>query len=178
MSDAKNNPVGRPRKNQEVGTEDFKPVERQDVYLEMPREPESFASLDGEATLQTDEEYFAELAFMEEPVTIHIQQPPTDNPPTTVQCWVNGKGAEHFRNGKWMICGWLPIGMPVTTRRKYVEVLARCRRDHVRTSTDNMDAQPDGGRISRKSSSEIVFSIIEDRNPRGRDWFSRIMMEQ
>ena len=178
--DAKDNPV-RGRRGREISTEDFTPKENK-LNLHT-YEPEEIAVIrdDDAGALADEAAYNAELAFMEEPVTIYIQQERSDNPPATYSCWVNGKGAEHLRdvNGvkKWMICGWLPVGVEVTTRRKYVEVLARSRRGSVKTDTQNPENQPNGGRITRRMSSEISFSIIEDKNPRGREWFSRIMME-
>jgi hypothetical protein len=55
----------------------------------------------------------------------------------TVDCWVNGKGAEVWdeRTRKWMEFNFLPVGLPIITKRKYVEVLARSKSMKVNTPT-------------------------------------------
>lgn len=172
--DAKDNPVVRGRRSKEISNQDFGPIERKINLQTFENEPIAALTESDAGALLDEAEYMKELAFMEEPVSILIQPHNQDNAPTTVQCWVNGKGAEHFRNGKWMICGWLPIGVEVTTKRKYVEVIARSRRDHISTDTNNTEGMPDGGRIRKRSTSEIVFSITHDANPRGREWATKI----
>lgn len=117
------------------------------------------------------------LAFAEEPVTIRIERSNEKHAPIVVDCWVNGKGAEVFVNGKWTEFGCLPVGIPVTTKRKYVEILARSKIDNVTTNTGTIhDANP-VNHIDRATSSKVPFSMIQDRNPLGVEWLTRLLQE-
>jgi hypothetical protein len=82
-----------------------------------------------DARVVANNEYLAELAFMEEPVMIRIEPSQEDNAAMTVDCACNGKGAEVLdaRTGKWLELNVLPVGLVVTTKRKYVEILARSK---------------------------------------------------
>lgn len=170
--DAKNNPVGRPKK--EFHSSDVPLGQRDARNLDLPVENETLIALSEGGG--TDEDYHAELAFMEEPVTIRISASSEKNAPTTMQCWVNGKGAEHFRNGKWLVCGWLPIGQQITTRRKYVEVLLRSRSENVSTRVVKHEDREDNMAL-RTASTKYPVSIIGD-TPKGHEWASRILQEQ
>lgn len=118
----------------------------------------------------------AALAFMEEPVTILIEENSSaDFPETHVPVSVNGKNAEVLQNGQWMEIGWLPIGVPLVTKRKYVEVLARSRTDAIRTQHDDATVERPRNTIRRTTRAQYPLSIIEDRNPRGHEWLSRIV---
>ena len=52
-------------------------------------------------TLEKD--YADQLKMAEDPVTIIIHPSQEKNPPQVVDCWVNGRGAEVFVNGKWTV---------------------------------------------------------------------------
>lgn len=117
------------------------------------------------------------LAFMEDPVTIRIESNArTENPETHAQVKVNGKGAEVLSNGKWIEIEWLPIGIELTTKRKYVEVLARAKPDSIRTVHDDATVERPINTVRRTTSAQYPLAVLEDRNPRGREWLSRIMM--
>lgn len=123
-------------------------------------------------------DYMTELAFMEEPVTIRIEPSGEENAPLTVDCWVNGKGAEVERNGRWQELGFLPIGIVVTTKRKYVEVLARSKTMKVSTPEQSAnDANPDNN-VRRRNVRMHSFSVIKDPSPRGAAWLTQIFNEQ
>lgn len=118
----------------------------------------------------------AALAFMEEPVTIRIEENSSaDFPETHVPVSVNGKSAEVLQNGQWLAIGWLPIGVPLVTKRKYVEVLARSRTDAIRTQHDDATVERPRNTIRRTTRAQYPLSILEDRNPRGHEWLSRIV---
>lgn len=121
----------------------------------------------------TQAAYNAVMAFMEEPVTIRIQKSSEKYAPNVVQCWVNGKGAEQFVNGKWMQCGWLPINHNVITRRKYVEVLARARQESIATRVvEHKDSEEN--HADRFTSTKYPFSVIQD-TPAGHEWLSQVL---
>jgi hypothetical protein len=91
-----------------------------------------------------------------------------------VPCWVNGKGAEVLVNGKWVEFGYLPVSQMLTTKRKYVEVLLRSKRDSVNTNVIERDNEDPQNIIERSTTSTALFSIIEDRNPRGAEWATEL----
>lgn len=120
----------------------------------------------------------AQLAFMEEPVTIQIAENSSaaDFPETHVPVCVNGRGAEVLNGGKWIEVSWLPIAQIITTKRKYVEVLARSKSMIVNTKHDDANVERPRNWVERRNKSQYPLSIIEDKNPRGHEWLSRILM--
>ena len=173
MTDALNVPVRRARK--ETISADFPIDQKADIDM-----PES-GQIQREQTIvhaSADELVSGtvkELAFLEEPVTILIYPSREKNPPLVVDCWVNGKGAEVFVNGQWHEFNCLPINIPVTTKRKYVETLSMSKTDAISTETGStMDEHPHN-RIRRMTSANTAFSVVEDRNPLGVEWLRRIM---
>jgi hypothetical protein len=172
--DAINNPTR--RATREINTGDMKVGQKPNIVLPdegpLDIQAESIA-----AVLDGNEHYYSDLAFNEEPMTIRVEKSADKFAPKTVDCWVNGKGVEVFLNGQWKSLGWLPVGVPVVTRRKYVEVLARAKPDTIQTEVeDAMVAQP-RNEIARNTSTKYPFSVIEDKNPRGAAWLSKILME-
>lgn len=179
--DAKDNQVIATGK--EHNSSDYKPQQRKARNLDVAQDDEPMIAL-AEGLADDDETYAAELAFLEEPLKIMIMVPtmPGDkHPPRTVQCWVNGKGAEQLTNGKWMQCGWLPLGVPVVTRRKYVEVLLRSKTDMIHTEVIH---QGEGVSASeqniarRLTSGKYTLSVLADQSPRAHEWLSTLAQEQ
>ena len=126
------------------------------------REPEAIASVD--TPLQSD--YYKELAFMEEPVTIRLEKSSEKNAPMLVDVHVNGR------------VEWIPVGRPYTVARKYVEVLARSKPIDIQTEHDSpMSGQDPQNRIIRNTRTMHPFSVVRDDNPKGFDWLTRVMME-
>lgn len=176
MSDAKNNPVSTGKK--EMHTSDVKVGQREPRRIDVITEDNEPMVALADGIGSSEEAYLKELAFMEEPVTIRINISQEKNPARVVPCWVNGKGAELFTNGKWMQNGWLPVGIPVITRRKYVEVLARAKQEGVSTRVVEMDGGMKENYADRNANMRHSFSVISDTNPRGPDWLSTILMEK
>lgn len=126
------------------------------------REPEAIAAVD--TPLQSD--YYKELAFMEEPVTIRLEKSSEKNAPMLVDVHVNGR------------VEWIPVGRPYTVARKYVEVLARSKPIDIQTEHDSpMSGQDPQNRIIRNTRTMHPFSVVRDDNPKGFDWLTRVMME-
>ncbi len=178
MSDALNNPVKRQYTRKEIHTGDMEMTQKDDLDLSLDKalvHGESFIHVVDEKLPNAD--YMEQLAFMEEPVTVRIEENSrSDYPETHVPVLVNGKGAEVLQNGKWLSVGWLPIGVMLTTKRKYVEVLARSRSDAIKTVHDDATVERPRNTETRRTSSNYPLSVMEDRNPRGHQWLSNIML--
>ncbi len=114
--------------------------------------------------------YLDELAFQEEPVKIILNPSAEKNAPTAFPVWVNGKGAEVFQNGQWMEIGYLPVGLPIIIKRKYLEVIMRSKLDAVTTQHEDATVERPHNRINRSTSAVHSFSILEDKNPKGSAW--------
>lgn len=173
---ALNRPVNKPRR--ETNTADMQMGQKDDLDLSIGAtltHGESLVDVAGDVTHA--QQYMSALAFMEEPVTIRIEENSrSDFPETHVPVAVNGKDAEVLQNGSWLSIGWLPIGAALTTKRKYVEVLARSRSDSIKTVHDDANVERPRNTLNRRTSSNYPLSIIQDNNPRGHEWLSRIMM--
>lgn len=128
-------------------------------------------------------DYAAALAFNEDPLTIRIERGPEEHAPLVVDCWVNGEGAEVFNpsTGKWVKMSCLPIGGVITTKRKYVEVLARSRVDryHGKQTNQNPAENEDGWKIRPSTSQSHSFSVIHDpAGAKGVEWLTRLYAER
>lgn len=180
MTDAIANPVRR-RRTSEQHSGDTAPPQAPDIILgDTIERPESIVTAD-RAVL--DKEYQAQIAFAEEPVTILLQPSMEENAPDHQECWVNGRGIEFLTSeGKWRVnwpgtpMGYAPIGVEFTTKRKYVEVLARKRIDRVNTVHEELGtvAQPIN-RVKRRTMSVAPLTIVHDANRNSREWFSRLL---
>lgn len=166
--DASNAPVR--RAPVEVHTADVK-IEQKPVIAS--RDEVVTAVVAPEDVLQAN--YAAALAFNEEPITIRIERSAEKFAPNVVDCWCNGKGAEMLVNGRWVETGYLPVGAPVTTKRKYVEILARSKIDSVQTKVEDRDSEKPINLIERFTSSKSPFSVLEDRNPKGAAWLTSLV---
>lgn len=174
MTNASDKPAVRQYNRKEVHTGDLEVGQRTSVNLDLPRESESIIGIDE----NLDQDDLAALAFMEEPITIVIQKSSEKFAPNVVDCWVNGRGAEIFDEGlgKWMVCGWLPVGKPVTTRRKYVEVLARAKPETIETEVRKYEDREDNI-AHRNVSTKYPFSVLQDKNPKGYAWLTKVIGE-
>lgn len=125
---------------------------------------------------QLHQDYQEALAFNREPVMIHIEVGTEEFPPASHDCSINGEGAEVFDPGsqKWMRLGALPVGMDIITRRMYVERLASSKIDKIRTEHEGAHVEKPRNYIRRTTTGNIKFRIIEDRNPKGREWARRV----
>lgn len=125
-----------------------------------------------------DKEQAAALAFMEEPVTVIIQ--PNDDPEASMlsdYCAVNGKRAEILVDGRWVeSSGYLPRGVPLTLKRKYVEALARPKTTRVTTEVQEHPGQPPRNLLHRRTSVACHLQILHDpAGGKGVEWFKRLV---
>lgn len=116
------------------------------------------------------------LQFSEDPVTILIHRSAEKfSPRCTDLIAVNGKLAEMlFRNG-WVQIGYLPRGIEVTTKRKYVEQLASSKINHINTISGEVGDRVLTNTIEKITTPTCTFSLIEDKNPLGREWLSQLL---
>lgn len=117
------------------------------------------------------------LLFNEEPVTIRLEQGSERNAPRWVYVAVNGKGAEVLVGNQWVEFKYLPVNQVITTRRKYVEVLARAKRDTILTNVIERENDDPQNMLERNTSSAALFSVIHDANPKGAPWLTAILRQ-
>ena len=175
--DAVNTPVKSSGK--ELNTGDMPINQRAPIDMDespLLRTGESLIAVD----IDLGQAYLEALAFAEEPVCIRLERSSAKNPPKTVPCWVQGKGAEVFSDGKWWALGFLPIGQPIITRRKYIEAISRAKIDSIDTqhvSADKADTEYIENEVRVNTSALYSFSVIRDNNPKGADWLTKILAE-
>jgi len=121
-----------------------------------------------------DLDYAEALAFNEEPVTIRLEPSAEKNAATSFPVWVNGKGCEVLMNGRWLEMIYLPVGVPLTVKRKYLEVIVRTKLDTLQTLVSEPESETPNNTIRRFTSAVHSFSIIEDKNPQGVAWLSEL----
>lgn len=177
MSTAQNTPVM--RRKAEINTGDFPVGQKDPIKLNlddpMPDRQEIAIApaMDGGKHLS---KYMQDLQFGEDPVTIRIEPGQGKFAPKVWDCWVNGVGAEQLIGNQWVKKGWLPVGTPTTTKRKYVENLLRAKHDNIQTSTIRYRDSEDNI-VERHTSSATPITIIRDDSPASRDWIEKILRE-
>jgi hypothetical protein len=129
------------------------------------------------ADSQIQSEYVKALSFNEEPVTIVINEKSEANPENAVFIGVNGRGAEMLMDGKWLEMFWLPIGVELTTKRKYLEQLLRSKKEQVSTKVEHTERSI-YNKIVRVNALTQNVSIIKDANPIGAAWFRSIINDR
>ncbi|TFH85269.1 hypothetical protein EQG41_18320 [Billgrantia azerbaijanica] len=106
------------------------------------------------------------LKFMEEPVTVEIQEVADENADHGFVIEVNGK-AEPFRRGERK-----------TVKRYFVEGLARAKRTGYRNQlvVDPVTGEKEY-QYPAKTGLRYPFSVIHDGNPRGADWLKAVLRQ-
>ena len=120
-------------------------------------------SIETPATTEFGREMREEV-FMNEIVTVLLQDTTDDNAPPHISVSVNGTTMPLMR------------GVPTLVKRKYVEVLARCKESKYSQKAMN-PMEPD--RIEMKSRTALAypFEVMEDKNPKGRAWLNAVIAE-
>lgn len=161
-SDAKNNPVARQFVQPELSNTEL-PKRTLDALTDDP-DADRGEILIADASAAGD--YAADLAFMEEKVTILLHRGREKNAPTAEMVGVNG------------VIKWLPVDTPIKIERKFVENLARAQPINVNTrSGESSGDDLTFNHVDRSLSSLVSFSVLDDPNPRGREWLTRVMRE-
>jgi hypothetical protein len=164
------------RKHKEVDSRSINPRQKPDIEMpsldvEMERTPELVAV--ETPLLKAD---YDKLAFNEEPVTILIHRSGEKfSPGCTDLISINGTKAEMlFKNG-WVQIGYLPRGIGITTKRKYVEALAGAKTDTVSTRVIEHDGEDPRNTVERVTVNVCAFSVLEDKNPIGAEWLGQLL---
>ena len=112
-------------------------------------------------------EFAAELAFMEEPVTIHLHESTNPQDEPWVFCGVNG---EYPTPGN----PWLKRGMDHVIKRKFVNNLFTAKK--VSYSQPFARETSDKANYMRPHTAvHYPFSIVADSNPKGATWARQMM---
>ena len=155
-------------------TDDIKIEQKSDISThEQLKDRSNIVQADN--VLPADKEYFAQLAFNEEPVTIRLEPSSDPNAATMHPIWNNGKGCEVLINGQWCEQTYLPVSLNWTVKRKYVAILAGAKIDKVLTLAGSVQDENPQNRISRITTAVTTFSVIEDKNPRGAAWLGELL---
>lgn len=165
-----------PKRGKEVDASRF--AQPAQEIIEMP--PLDAALEHGENIIEVDEEalqkeYAEKLAFNEEPITILINPSNEKFPAPCIDCWVNGRGAEVWMNGRWTVTGAIPVGMEVITKRKYAELIMRAKRENAQTRHEDANVEKPRNFLDRNVARAHAVNVIEDRNPKGTAWLSNVM---
>lgn len=124
--------------------------------------------LDG---IEVDQAYLDELAFNEEWLEIVINPSTHKNAANIFENWSNGIGAEMLINGKAVIVRDLPVGPPITIKRKIVEQIIRARVTEVRTIYESTNVENPRNAIGRTDSRVHSFSVLHDPSgAKGNEW--------
>lgn len=129
------------------------------VEVHTDQSPEPVLALEGLAKVAAEE------AFMNEYVEIEVATTTDDNAPPMVLLNVNGTNQP------------IPRGVPVKVRRKYVEVLARCKETKYRQPDRDMMNPEQGNEMLGRTALVYPFNVIADENPKGRAWLKAVMAE-
>lgn len=170
--EAKNTPIRRPRN--ELHSADMAIEQRGDIDVTETINHENIIVSEGSIT----NDYAKQLAFNEDPVEILIHATGEKNSAKVADCWVNGRGAEVFMNGKWVVLGYLPVGIPVLTKRKYAETFANSKVDNITTSHGDMSDKDPVNVVETATTSKVPFTITRDDSPYGREWLARLMRQR
>jgi hypothetical protein len=157
---------GRPRK--ETYSEDFPVTQPPEInasdlgFDPATRTPEVIVMDAAVAKELAMKDYMADLAFMEEFMTIFLYRGQEEYAPESYSFWVNGRQVD------------VPVETPVKLRRKYVEVIARSQPFKMRTVVIKPSEKAENGQIQnmwrREQSAAYPFHVVEDKNPRGVVW--------
>lgn len=117
-----------------------------------------------------------ELAFMEEPVKILIHRG-SDKLSMRVTDYIaiNGIAGEILYKNGWIPVGYFPRGQSFYTKRKYVGVLARAKKDNITTNVIQRDGEDPENFTEVATQSILSFVVLEDKNPRGAEWLEALI---
>ena len=103
-------------------------------------------------------------SFMNELVTVQVHATTDENQPPQVVVSCNGINQPIIR------------GIPVSVKRKYIEILARMKETKYTQRTPNPGA-PDVSEMVARHGLVYPFEVVEDTNPRGRAWLQNVLAE-
>lgn len=125
--------------------------------------PEGGQSIESIVTQEFSREVFEE-AFMNESVVVLVADTTDENLNPMPTPSVNGVTQPIMR------------GVPTRIKRKYLEVLARCKETKYSQRTAN-PMEPDRIEMVPRTAFTYPFQVIEDLNPKGGAWLKAVMAE-
>ena len=146
-----------------ITTEDVKPDQPSDIILR-------------DGTLATSNtiiqsgvdalhgEYLDDLAFMEEEMTVMVQETSDENAENPVTIGCNGTFKQFFR------------GQPIVAKRKFVDGLI-VKSGRVSTPEYINGAGERARSIRQQSAHRFPFMVIKDNSPKGAAWLSQRLSE-
>ena len=181
MTEVENPPVRRRRVapvtiTKSVDYTDDQLAQRDPVPHSLEEAPDLSDTIQAVDPKHIEKEYLERLKMDNDPVTIVIAKGNEQKPALTVPVWVQGIGAEVLKDGKWVQLGWLPVDIAVTTKRKYVEALARAK--PVNVDNEIIGGMNAFGPMPHTARALNQFSVLEDRNPKGGEWLRRLAAER
>jgi hypothetical protein len=129
------------------------------VEVHTDQTPEPVLALEGLDKVAREE------AFMNEMVEILVHTTTDENAPPMVLLNVNGTNQP------------IPRGVPVKVRRKYVEVLARCKETKYRQPDRDMMNPEQGNEMLGRTGQVYPFQLVSDPNPKGPAWLAAVQAE-
>lgn len=132
----------------------------------------------GELIGSVEGTYFADLAMLEEPVTIRLEPSSDKNAAQSLPIWCNGKGAEVWLRDRWVEIVYLPVGVEMILKRKYVGIIVCAKTDTVLTRVQDMEGDRPINVVQRVTSPVMSFSILQDNNPNGAAWVAELRRKQ
>ena len=113
--------------------------------------------------------YAAELAFMEEEVTVIVHRQREKSSPAIFDFTVQGRPI------------WVAVDTPTIIKRKYLEVIARSQPYDVTTEVNRNEDKGENAVVQnilhRHKSAHYPFTVVSDKNPRGGAWLAKVMRE-
>lgn len=107
----------------------------------------------------------ADEAFMNELLIIEVAPSTSEEDNPIVPLSVNGNPHPVAR------------GFPVQVRRKFVEILARCKETKYKQPSRDMMNPEAGNQLLGRTAQTYPFIVHEDKNPKGRAWLAAVMAE-
>lgn len=117
------------------------------------------------------------LAFLEEPVKIHIFQSNDPNFAPLCTDYIANRGIPAevlFKNG-WVQMGYLPRGQSIYVKRKTVAQLASNRIDNIQVRVEHPKGEDPINHTTPVTTRTFQFQVLEDKNPLGPPWFERLL---
>lgn len=164
------------RKSKEFHSESVKVAQR-DPVIQPPIDEKMENPFGVEVVDRISEDDLETLAFLEEPVKIHIFQSndPQFAPLCTDYVSNNGIPAEVlFKNG-WVQMGYLPRGQSIYVKRKTLAQLASNRIDNIQVRVEQPKNEDPINHTKAITTRTFQFQVVEDKNPKGAVWLERAL---
>lgn len=148
--------------------------------------------VEADASILADKQQLERLALNEEPIMVMVQPSSDKMASNTAPCWVNGipfqifmgteeeafdeKGAYNQTDPRWVYArdAHAPCGIPLITKRKFVENLLRSKIDTHTTDVGTTAEERPHNRVQTRTSSVHAISVLRDPNPRGGAWLAEM----